>query len=133
MVRAMSDLLLDIVEHLESEHLVIGDGEDSFRDFSPESPDHAVVIHEYAGSPTPLQASFTHRSLQISARDNDAAVAKAKCLLIFNELSPSNRHKVLSNGRWCQLYPRSTPFKLKVDDKGRAVYAFNIGITTERD
>ena len=129
----MSDLLLDIIEHLVSQELVEGDGVDSFRDFTPEEPDSVFVIHEYSGAPTPLHDTFTHRSLQLTFRDKKASVAKAKCKQIFDELSPVDRYKVLSNGRWCQIYPRQSPFKIKVDSAGRTTYGFNIGITTERD
>lgn len=129
----MSDLLLDLINHLASKGIVEGDGIDSFRDFTPEEPDSAFVIHEYAGAPTPLHDTFTHRSLQLTFRDKKASVAKAKCKQIFDELSPVDGYKVLSNGRWCQIYPRQTPFKIKVDSAGRTTYGFNIGITTERD
>lgn len=129
----MSDLLLDIVEHLMAKGLVVGDGIDSFRDFTPEEPDNILVVHEYSGAPTPLQDSFTHRSLQLTVRDKNAAAAKSRCNNIFNELSPIDRYKILSNSRWCQLYPRQSPFKMRIDDAGRTIYGFNIGVTTERD
>ena len=129
----MNDLLLDLIDHLTSKGVVEGDGIDSFRDFTPEEPDSVFVILEYAGAPTPLHHTLTHRSLQLTFRANEARVAKAKCKQVFDELSPVDRHKVLSNGRWCQIYPRQSPFKIKVDDAGRTTYGFNIGITTERD
>ena len=129
----MSDLLLDLINHLASKGIVKGDGIDSFRDFTPEEPDSVFVVHEYAGAPTPLHDTFVHRSLQLTFRDKKASVAKAKCKQIFDELSPVGRYKVLSNDRWCQIYPRQTPFKIKVDSAGRTTYGFNIGITTERD
>lgn len=129
----MNDLLLDIIEHLVSKGLIAGDGIDSFRDFTPEAPDSVFVIHEYPGSPAPFQDTFTHRSLQLTVRDKSASTAKNKCKKIFDELCPVDRFKTLSNGRWCQVYPRQVPFKIKVDDSGRTTYGFNIGITTERD
>ena len=129
----MNDLLLDIIEHLVSQDLVVGDGTDSFRDFTPETPDNVFVVHEYPGSPLPFQDTFTHRSLQLTVRDKSASRAKTQCIKIFNELSPVDRYKTLSNGRWCQIYPRQLPFKIKVDNAGRTTYGFNIGITTERD
>ena len=129
----MSDLLLDLINHLENKLIIEGDSIDAFRDFTPEAPDNVVVIHEYSGSPTPLHATFLHRSFQVTARSKNAVEAKNKCNQIFDEFSPLGRAKTLSNSRVCQIYPRQAPFRIKVDDSGRVTYGFNMGVTAERD
>src|SRR5690606_36703474 len=102
----MSDLLLDLINHLASKGIVEGDGIDSFRDFTPEEPESVYVMHEYAGAPTPLHDTFTHRSIQLTFGDKGTSVAKAKCKQIIDDLSPVEGYMVLSNGRVCQIYPR---------------------------
>jgi hypothetical protein len=133
MVKTMSDLLLEVVNHLRDRGIIEGDGIDAFRDFMPEAPDNAVVIYEYPGSPTVLHEEAVHRSLQCVVRDKSPTSARQLCNKIFSELCPIDRYKELSSGRWCMIYARQTPFKLKSDDKERVSYCFNMGITTYRD
>ena len=129
----MNDLLLDIVTYLTNAEVVQGDGVDIFRDFSPEEPDDIVIVYEYSGDPTALHETAVHRSLQIVARSKSAVTARTKATTIFNLLSPESRYKNLTEERWCQLYPRQTPFKIKTDGNNRHYYGFNLGITTYRD
>ena len=129
----MADLLEDIVEYLKVNGLVQGDGIDAFRDVAPDLPDNAVIIYEYSGGATVLHEEAVHRSLQIVARSKSATQAKLKARAIFNVLSPLDQFKKLNVQRWCQLYPRQTPFRIKLDGNNRIYYGFNIGVTTYKD
>ena len=79
-VRIMRDLLLDLSNHLASKGIVEGDGINSMRNFTPEEPDWVFIIYEYVQElQAPLHDTFTPcRSLQLTFRDKEASVAKAK-------------------------------------------------------
>lgn len=126
-------LLLDIVTFLTTEELVVGDGVDAFRDFMPEAPDSLVVLIEYKGDAMHLYDPTAHRSVQVSARDNDADAARNKALTIFKafqEAQMEDGRVDLTTTRWGQVYLRQPPFLLKRDENNRTIYAFNVGITT---
>jgi hypothetical protein len=127
------DLLLDAINFLVQVGAVAGDGIDSFRDTAPDSPDDIIVIYEYAGEPITLHGDIVHRSLQCVARSRSAGRAKVKATQLCNLLSPPGRFMQLTPTRWCQLYPRQTPFRIKIDANGRHYYGFNLGVTTTRD
>lgn len=130
----MSDLLLDLVQYLTSEGLVQGDGVDAFRDFSPDQPDNVVVLYEYAGMPTRAGDESSDRNVQITVRNVNPAQARQKIHQIFNLLdTPLERIHDVTVSRWAVMYARQTPFKLRVDEKGRHIYALNLGVTTHRD
>lgn len=132
----MSDpLLLDIVNYFVGKGIAIGDGEDCFRDFAPESPDTIIAIHEYKGDPAVAYVDLVNRSVQITARDRNADMARRKTLEMYEALrkdstSTENRVVHFTDERWGQVYLRQPPFKLKVDADNRVTYGFNIGITT---
>lgn len=129
----MNDLLIDIINFLVKHDIVEGDGIDAFRDYMPNEPDNVVVINEYAGSPTMPFEPSVHRSLQIVVRDKRAGTAKKKCYEIFRLFDVPTRYLELNDTRWCQVYPRQTPFKMKVDENNRIYYVFNMGITTIKE
>lgn len=129
----MSDLLLDFVSYLVAQGAVQGDGVDIFRDNTPDSPDSLVTLFEYQGEPAPLNEAIAHRSVQIVARASSATAAKLKARELYALVSPLNRYLKLTAERWCQLYPRQTPFKIKTDSSGRIYYGFNLGVTTYND
>lgn len=126
-------LLLDIVTFLVSKNRAAGDGIDVFRDFTPEEPDSAIVLHEYPGDPASLYDDAVHRSVQISVRNKKADVARQNALEIFKTFRDAQNEDgkiLLTTDRWGQVYLRQTPFFLKRDENNRTLYAFNIGITT---
>lgn len=123
-------LLLDIVTYLVTNGVVQGDGVDAFRDYTPESPDSLVALHEYQGDPATPYDSNVHRSVQVSARDKDADAARQKALEIFQLLSSENRIINFTSERWGQVYLRQPPFRMKTDESDRVTYGFNVGITT---
>ena len=123
-------LLLDIVTFLADNKIVQGDGVDAFRDFTPEAPDSLVALHEYKGDPAVAYDPNVHRSVQVTARDKDADVARQKALRIYKLLTSDNLIVHFTPDRWGQVYLRQPPFKIGQDDNDRVTYGFNIGITT---
>jgi hypothetical protein len=123
-------LLLDIVTFLADNGVVQGDGVDAFRDFTPEAPDSLVALHEYKGDPAVAYDPNVHRSVQVTARDKDADVARQKALRIYKLLTSDNLIVQFTPDRWGQVYLRQPPFKIGQDDNDRVTYGFNIGITT---
>lgn len=123
-------LLLDIVTFLADNGVVQGDGVDAFRDFMPEAPDSLVALHEYKGDPAVAYDPNVHRSVQVTARDKDADVARQKALKIYKLLTSDNLIIQFTPDRWGQVYRRQPPFKIGQDNNDRVTYGFNIGITT---
>lgn len=125
-------LLQSLIEYCVAEGILAGDGNDSFRDFMPDTPDAAVVFHEYAGDPVSPFTDSVHRSVQVKVRDTSAAAARTKALQIFEAFrSDTESLRVdFSEDLWGQVYLRQTPFKLQQDASNRVTYCFNLGITT---
>lgn len=125
-------LLELLIEYCVSRGVLVGDGEDSYRDFTPEVPDTAVTFAEYAGSPVSPYIDCVHRSVQVKSRSMDAEAARVKAQQIL-ELFRSDTEALrvdFSDTLWGQVYIRQTPFKLMQDTAGRVTYCFNLGITT---
>lgn len=127
----MADLLLDFVTFMTNKALVKGDGIDAFRDAAPEEPDSAVIVYEYQG--TYVNEDLAGRSIQIVARDKSATKAKEKARAIFNSFNNNDEKIFLTATRWCVMSIRQAPFKIKVDNKNRVYYGFNIGVNTKCD
>lgn len=125
-------LLEALVKYCVSNSVLVGDGEDSFRDFMPETPDAVVVFHEYSGSPLSQFTDSVHRSVQVKVRDKSAESARAKALDVLR-LFKSDTESLrvdFSDSLWGQVYIRQVPFKLQQDSSNRVTYCFNLGITT---
>lgn len=125
-------LLLLLVEYCVANGVLVGDGEDAFRDYMPEIPDALVAFHEYAGDQLSLLTSVVHRSVQVKVRDTSAEAARNKALQILQLfISESESRRVdFSENAWGQVYIRQLPFKLQQDSSNRVTYCFNLGITT---
>lgn len=125
-------LLEALVNYCVSKGILVGDGEDSFRDFMPEVPDDAVVFHEYKGDPISPYTEHVHRSVQVKARAKSSEAARSKALQLCNAFrsDKEDRRVDFSDTLWGQVYIRQTPFKLQQDESGRFTYCFNLGITT---
>lgn len=125
-------LLEALVAYGVAKGVLVGDGEDSFRDFMPEIPDNVVVFHEYAGSPVSPYTESVHRSVQVKVRNKSAEVARVKALQLFDIFkSTSESLRVdFTDAYWGQVYIRQTPYKLSQDTSDRVTYCFNLGITT---
>lgn len=125
-------LLQALIEYGVSRGALAGDGEDSFRDFMPESPDTVVVFAEYAGDPVSNFVECVHRSVQVKIRGTTAESAREKAvqlLGLFMADTESLRVDFTST-LWGQVHIRQTPFKLSQDESDRVTYCFNLGITT---
>ena len=125
-------LLEALVTYGVAKGVLVGDGEDSFRDFMPEAPDNVIVFHEYAGDPVSPFTDSVHRSVQVKVRSKSATLARAKAwqlIGIFRSASESLRVD-FTDSLWGQVYIRQTPFKISQDESNRTVYCFNLGITT---
>lgn len=126
------NLLEALVAYGVAKGVLVGDGEDSFRDFMPEVPDNVVVFHEYTGSPVSQFTDSLHRSVQVKVRALGATDAKAKIWRLFDIFrSTSEDLRVdFTSELWGQVYVRQPPCKLSQDTDGRVTYCFNLGITT---
>lgn len=129
----MSDLLLDFVSYFTVSNKVTGDGIDTFRDMAPELPDSLVVIYEYKGISGIPQVAGVCRSIQIVARAISATVAKEKARELYNALLTETGIINLTEQRWGVLQLSEPPFKIKVDNKSRTYYGFNLSIVTYND
>lgn len=125
-------LLEILVKYGVAKGVLVGDGEDSFRDFMPDVPDNVVVFHEYSGDDVSQFTEVVHRSIQVKTRHANPAKAREKALelfAIFKAASESNRVD-FTDAFWGQVYIRQTPYKLSQDTSDRVTYCFNLGITT---
>lgn len=127
----MANLLQDFEAYFTSKGLI--DAGAFFRDTIPDLPDTAVAIYEYAGLAGVPQIPSVDRSIQIVTRDLSATNARSKCFDFYHALQSDEGIVNLTDTRWCMLIPKQPPFKLKVDDKERIYYCFNIELTTFSD
>ena len=125
-------LLEALIQYCVYNGALVGDGEDSYRDFTPEVPDTAITFAEYDGGPVSPFIDCVHRSVQVKSRSMDAEAARTKAVQLvglFKSDTESLRVN-FSDALWGQVYIRQTPFKLEQDTAGRVTYCFNLGITT---
>lgn len=125
-------LLEALVQYCVDAGVLVGDGIDSFRDFTPEMPDEVAVFHEYGGAPVSQFTTNLHRSVQVKVRAKDATAAKIKAWRLFSVLRPDSESLRVdfTDDLWGQVYIRQAPFKLSQDENDRVSYCFNLGITT---
>ena len=129
----MSDLLMDLVTYFVTNSLVTADGTDIFRDTIPESPNDAVAIYEYPGHSPIAQIDGADRLVQVVARSLSPTAAKTKARELYASLGTTTGIIYLTPQRWCTIYVKQVPFKLKVDGNERVYYAFNVSFTTYVD
>ena len=125
-------LLEALIEYGVANGVLVGDGEDSFRDFVPEKPDNVIVFTEYAGDPVSSLIDCVHRSVQVKVRNNNAEYARMNAIQLLNIFkSDTESLRVdFTSDFWGQVYIRQTPFKLSQDESDRVTYCFNLGVTT---
>lgn len=125
-------LLELLVAYCVNNGVLVGDGEDAFRDYMPEVPDTLVAFHEYSGAPISPLIPVVHRSVQVKVRDVSAEAARSKALQILQLFaSESESRRVdFSEDAWGQVYIRQPPFKIQQDSGNMVTYCFNLGITT---
>lgn len=132
---AGTDLLLDMADYIVSKGLGIGDGIDIFRNHFPETPNDVIVLFEYPGITTDVDA--VGRNVQISARAEDYELARGRINALFRIFDlPANRimDSQPDSGRWWVARAKQTPFKLDVQGALNCpVFAFNLHVITYRD
>jgi Bacteriophage minor capsid protein len=126
----MPDLLADFETYFLAQGITSGA---YFKDTTLDTPSDCVSIFEYAGGGSYGQIAGTSRSIQIVARDEKATLAKAKASELYKALQTEDGILNLTAERWCTIFLRQTPFKMKVDSQGRTYYCFNVGVTTYID
>lgn len=128
----MADLLEDFQTYFIASGLVTL--ENSFLDHLPDSKlPVTIAIYEYQGSQGPAQIAGAHRSVQIVIRSANVKAARQKAQELYNSLLTEEQIIQLTSMRWGMLYLRQPPFRFKVDEQKRVLYAFNLGITTYTD
>ena len=125
-------LLEDIVKYLTSLGLIVGDGEDTFRDFKPETPDNIVSLHEYKGDNVSPYTDVVHRSVQVVVRNKNAEEAHRLAIALYKAFLPTDETMRIdfTDTRWGQVHVRQVPHKFLQDESDRTHYGFNLGITT---
>lgn len=123
------DLLEEIIAYIISNKLANKKDTDIFKDYSPKHPDNCVIVYEYAGSPAADWDPVSVRSVQIVVRDKSVVSAKSLSWKIFKILSPEGGLMTIGS-RKVIVANRNTPIKIGVDESGRNLVAFNLGITT---
>lgn len=127
----MKDLLTDIESFLKAEQL--DEGVAIFKDSMQEKPDFAICLYEYGGS-TPLpQIQGATRPVQIVVRSAKVSEAKTRINAIYNTLCTEDGIISFTPERWAMIAIQQPPFRMKVDDKGRVYYCFNVVTTTYID
>jgi hypothetical protein len=104
-----------------------------FRDTMPDKPDSSTALYEYGSSLPVPQIAGALRSIQVVTRDLNATTAKTKARALFNALETEDGILYLTVDRWTTISLKQLPFKLKVDDKERVYYCFNLDVITYKD
>lgn len=128
----MTDLLLEVINHIVSAQLANAKDVDIFKDYSPSSPDSCVIVYEYQGSAPAPFTDISVRSVQIVARAKNSQEAKAKAWSIYH-IFHAEDNLITLNNQVRIIACRNTPIKIGVDELNRYLYAFNLGITTNFD
>lgn len=129
----MADMLDDLKTYL----ITNGIGSDSSikLDNKPEDPDDVIVLSEYPGNPINFGEASVDRNVQIIVRNTSRGDAHDICWSIFNlfEIVTDTRIHDLTSTRFAIIYSKQAPYKMGVDEKGRYMYVFNMGVTSQRD
>jgi hypothetical protein len=128
----MAELTRDIATYLIAQGQATAVGTDVFLDTRPDTPDNAVCVFEYAGEPSTIQDDLSRR-VQILVRNKSYATGRAKAWDIHAALDKPEARTLTMNGRRAWVRALQPPFKLETDDKGRAVFVFNLEVRTSRD
>lgn len=121
-----------IMAYLILNSLVQDDGVDGFIDVMPDMPDKCTAIFEYASYR--LEGLAYERRIQIEARDVTAELARAQALAIANllDMLEPGAGTVLSD-RIVPITLLDSPTQLKVDERNRVYYSFNIQVVAMMD
>lgn len=129
----MGGLLQDMGQYIIAQGICVGDGQDLFRDFSPPSPDDAVILTEYTGASAPVDL-VCNRSVQITVRCTDYEQGKEKASRLYKLFEvPENRILNFTADRWAVVAARQPPVKIGKDENGRILIVFNLSVVTYPD
>lgn len=123
-------MLSALISFCVTSGLLKGDGIDAFKDETPNSPDSVVSFIEYNGYGSAFILTHT-RKVQVSVRDKSSYKAKMLATSIYNSFKDYPQLKIA--GRSMITQPLSLPVKIKIDEKGRVYYAFNMNVLTYTD
>ena len=134
----MSQLVEDFGNYLIDNSIGSAIGTDVFTDYEPDSPDVIIAIIEYGGGRAQVNVESMDRRLQVRVRGtNTSARATIHAIynLIISDMKTEDGIVYLDDPpvRFAIMTPMDTPSKLKVDEKGRVIYTFNLEITTTQD
>lgn len=119
-------LLADFETYLKSNNVL----DVLYQDFMPDTPVTVASIYEYSGNTPEPQVAGATRSLQVVTRDTSPDVSRQHCFDIYKALQTEDGIINLTPDRWCGIYLKQPPFKLKMDQQGRVLYVFNLIVTT---
>lgn len=102
-------------------------------DIMQESPDSAISVYEYSGGTVAPQVAGAVRQIQVVVRNAEPYEAKKKADALYHSLDSDDGIVNLTEERWGAITLLQTPFKMKVDNKDRFYYVFNLSITTYSD
>lgn len=122
----MQDLLLDIKTYF----IANGVSTEIYRDAIGDDPDKAIVLYEYQGASSLAQIDVNTRPIQVVTRAKLASEAKEEAKTLYKLLKTHDSIINFTEDRWALIYLNHPPFKLKVDDRTRTYYAFNMVLTT---
>lgn len=125
----MRDLLQEIIDYLIQQGVATEKDRDIFKDHTPDQPDTCLVVREYNGGAAPWYSEASQRSVQVVARAKNSQEAMQKAWAAFSALRPTDSI-VNYLGHPCMIHIRNTPIKIDKDERGRNVYAFNMGVIT---
>ncbi len=121
----MATFLEDLKGYLVSQKI-----EHIYRDMLPDEPDKAVGLFLWSHSVPTINDGSGVRYVQVQVRDTDWDSAYLLCWEIARMLDSGEEERQLhlTDTRWCIARPRMMPRKLSVDDKGRAVYYYEVAL-----
>jgi hypothetical protein len=129
----MAALGTDIATYIVNNGEAVAIGADIFIDFQPEDPADCIAVYvSNAGSPHTFEDTIT-RSIQVVSRSANPSIALDNATNIMMLFRQDDEKFQLVDTRWAVSHIIQVPFKLKIDNKRRVSYAFNMNITTILD
>lgn len=125
------DTLSELISYLVANLNYAGEDVDVFRHITPDEPSNVTVVVPYGGSSTPLFTDTSTKKYQINVRRHKHSDAYNECKRIQKVLRSSSSVYIKLDSMDCPIAFLDEPFKLKIDEKNRVVYAFNISITSK--
>jgi hypothetical protein len=129
----MAGLLEDIATWLISNHVATKLGVDIFTDVEVPNPDHIIILNVYGGDPPRPYEIVSTRFVQALVRDTDWGAANSGAWALYNLFNVDDRILHFTASRTGFVFVKQPPFRTRIDLNGRALYGFNMEITTKND